>query len=402
MGYFDFFDSLVKKELMDQVNKHHFRKIIRKYRQGKATKEEIKFLEAYYDVFELNEDLISEENEKDYLQLRDAIKNNVDQRIDQHTSINPTTRLWIRYVAAASILIVLSVGIVSVFRKNKDADDIAAKKADDIPPGGNKATLTLANGTRILLDDAASGELARQAGVIITKTADGQLVYKAINDAADGEVLQNSISTPRGGQYKVVLPDGTNVWLNAASSITYPTAFKGTERLVTLTGEAYFEVAKNKEMPFKVKSELQMVKVLGTHFNINAYTDEAAVKTTLLEGAVEVASSKASITLSPGQQGLVEKDQNGAIIKRDVDTEQEVAWKNGVFSFKGEDLPSVMRQVARWYDIEVVFEGDVSEKKFYGEIARSSSLKNVFKILELYNVKFTLSGKTVSVSYKKP
>jgi transmembrane sensor len=391
---------------MDSADKQYFIKILTKYRLGNATNEEIKFLEAYYDVFELSDDLITNENEGDYISLKDAIKDAVDQRIKdyQKQSIAPRIKfLWVKYAAAALILFFLSFGVYFLTNNsNINNNNVAVNAYKGIVPGGNKALLTLGNGTRILLDDALKGEIARQAGVIITKMADGQLVYKALSSqTSQYQLLQNSIATPKGGQYKVILPDGTNVWLNASSSITYPTIFTGNERMVTLTGEAYFEVVKNKQMPFRVKSAMQTIEVLGTHFNINAYDDEAVVGTTLLEGSVKVTSPSSTATIAPGEQAVINRGSNGTIIKRQVDIDKEVAWKNGIFSFNGEDIRSVMRQVSRWYNIDVVYDKDIPHEKYFGEISRSSSLGDVFKILELNNVRFNIEGKTVTVSNKK-
>ncbi|MDR6940193.1 FecR family protein [Mucilaginibacter pocheonensis] len=388
---------------MDEPNKQYFIQILTKYRLGNATQEEIKFLESYYNLFDLNDDLITDENEADYLHLKDAIKANVDERIAQYTKkpvTIPSGSGWIRYAVAASILLFLSVGTYFFVRDTHKANNSAANTYKGIVPGTNKATLTLANGTTISLDDATNGQIAKQAGVKITKTADGQIVYQA--DATMREqAVQNTVTTPKGGQYKIILPDGTNVWLNAASSITYPTVFKGIERQVTLSGEGYFEVTKNKAMPFRVKSALQTIEVLGTHFNINAYADEALVKTTLLEGSVKVTSATNSILIVPGEQAVINRAGNGDITKQQVNLDKEVAWKNGVFSFANEDIRGVMRQVSRWYNIDVVYEGDMPTEKFFGEISRSSNLTDVFRILELNNMRFAVQGKTVKVSYGK-
>jgi hypothetical protein len=391
---------------MNDTGRQYLIQILKKYREGEATSEEKIFLEAYYNTFDLNEDVITEDNEAKYARLKAAIKNIVDQRIElyQKKQVSGKVRsLWIRYVAAASILIFISFGSY-LFIRNHSAKNtsIAHNAYKGIVPGGNKAILKLANGLMIALDDAMKGEIARQAGVTITKTADGQVVYHAAaGDSSQEKSVENAISTPRGGQYKVILPDGTAVWLNAASSITYPTQFKNTERVVSLTGEAYFEVTKNKQAPFKVKSVLQTIEVLGTHFNINAYADEAAVATTLLEGSVKVTSASASALISPGEQALISRVGEGGIAKRQVNTDKEVAWKNGVFSFEGEDVRSIMRQVGRWYDIEVAYAGNIPREKYFGEISRSSSLADVFKILELNNLRFNVEGKTVTVAYKK-
>ena len=388
---------------MDEPNKQYFIQILTKYRLGNATQEEIKFLESYYNLFDLNNDFITDENEADYLYLKDAIKANVDERIAQYTKkpvTIPSGSGWIRYAVAASILLFLWVGTYFFVRDTHKANNSAANIYKGIVPGTNKAMLTLANGTTISLDDAINGQIAKQAGVKITKTADGQIIYQA--DATMREqAVQNTVTTPKGGQYKIILPDGTNVWLNAASSITYPTVFKGIERQVTLSGEGYFEVTKNKAMPFRVKSALQTIEVLGTHFNINAYADEALVKTTLLEGSVKVTSATNSILIVPGEQAVINRAGNGDITKQQVNLDKEIAWKNGVFSFANEDIRGVMRQVSRWYNIDVVYEGDMPTEKFFGEISRSSNLTDVFRILELNNMRFAVQGKTVKVSYGK-
>ncbi|MEO3403945.1 FecR domain-containing protein [Mucilaginibacter sp. CAU 1740] len=387
---------------MDEANKEYFKVLLTKYRLGEATNEEIKFLEAYYNLFELTDNLITDENEADYLPLKNTMKANIDQKIAQYEKkplTMPSKHGWTKYAVAASILLFIWVGAYFFTRSGHKADHVAANNYSNIKPGGNKATLTLGNGKTITLDDTTNGQIAQQAGVLISKNANGEIVYTAAQST--DEVLENTIATPKGGQYKVILPDGTNVWLNAASSLTYPTAFKGTERLVTLNGEGYFEVTKNKQMPFRVHSAGQTVEVLGTHFDINAYADEAVVKTTLLEGSVKVSVQANSATIVPGQQAQFAKGGAGIIRLEKVDTDKEVAWKNGVFSFADEDIRTVMRQVSRWYDIDVVYNGKIPDEKFYGEISRSSNLADVFKILELNNMKFDVDGKTVTVSYGK-
>jgi len=263
-----------------------------------------------------------------------------------------------------------------------------------IKPGNNRAYLTLANGKRISLTDAANGELAREAGVEISKTANGQIIYKIFNNAHHNEELINTIETPKGGQYQVLLPDGSKVWLNAASKFSYPVSFKNNkERMVTLNGEAYFEVAKDKQHPFIVKSEGQEVAVLGTHFNINSYTDEDATKTTLLEGSVKVNDAM----LKPGQQSVL----SGKKIKvLPADIESSVAWKNGDFIFKGEDFRTNMRKIARWYDVDIEYEPGLNEHvELGGWVSRSSKLSEVLSRIELAgSVHFKVEGRRVLVT----
>ncbi|EHQ28060.1 FecR family protein [Mucilaginibacter paludis] len=390
---------------MNYAQRQYFIQILSKYRLGTATTEEIKFLETYYNTFELNEDLITSENEDDYLFLKEQIKDIIDVQIGpyQKKSIDMVARpMWQKYLAAASVLIFLSIAAFFFVPKSAKKQ-MAANAYKGIVPGGNKAMLTLASGKKIILDGAAQGEIAQQAGVRITKTADGQIVYNVLADDKNTAAgLQNTITTPRGGQYKVILPDGTKVWLNAASSLSYPASFHGEERLVTLNGEAYFEVARNPDMPFKVKSDLQTIEVLGTHFNVNAYADESALQTTLLEGSVKIVSGKNSGIIVPGEKAVINRNGNGTIITRKANLDKETAWKNGVFSFDNDDIKSVMRQVCRWYDINVVYADNLPSEKYFGEIPRNSNLAGVFEILELNNVKFDVEGKTVKVSYNKP
>ncbi|MCC8408178.1 DUF4974 domain-containing protein [Mucilaginibacter sp. UR6-1] len=380
---------------MNDLEKRYFTDLLKKYRTGKATEEETNFLIAYYNVFEISEDIVDDNNDEDYIPVKQLIKNRVDKQIGFKDK-NHFKSVWLRYAAAAVILIGITVGGYALLQ-NKAQKQIAGV-VHDAAPGSNKAVLTLANGQRIVLDDSGKGEIAKQPGISITKTADGQIVYQVTNAQANAgeQAVQNTFSTPKGGQYNIILPDGTRVFLNAASTLTYPSYFSGSERLVSLTGEAYFEVAKNKSMPFRVRSQGQTVEVLGTHFNINAYADEQSIKTTLLEGAVKVLNNTSSVTITPGQQAVV---TGNTITRHDVDTGEETAWKDGVFAFEDADLRSVMRQISRWYDVDVVYDDNLPDDKFYGEISRNSKLSEVFKILELNNFKFRINGKTVTVSY---
>ncbi|HET8828700.1 MAG TPA: FecR family protein, partial [Pelobium sp.] len=277
-----------------------------------------------------------------------------------------------------------------VFEKisNKEILSKAQSIKKEILPGGNKAVLTLSDGSKINLDSTVNGEVAAQSGINIYKTNDGQLIYKIVSSSEPEnkrELLYNTISTPNGGQYQINLPDGTRVWLNAASSLRYPIGFNDKERTIQLTGEAYFEVAKiimpdGSLKPFKVISENQTVEVLGTHFNINAYTDEPFVRTTLLEGKVSVSTSlHDQKILSPGQQSVV-KDQ---IDVKNVDAREEVAWKNGLFRFNSQNIASIMRQIARWYDVEVIYKGNITEETFSGSISKYANVTEVLQMLEL-------------------
>jgi ferric-dicitrate binding protein FerR (iron transport regulator) len=266
---------------------------------------------------------------------------------------------------------------------------------NDVLPGGDKAVLTLADGSTIVLDDAKDGALTQQGNAKIIKLG-GKLSYNLVNNTSK-EVAYNTISTPRGGQYQVELPDGTQVWLNAASSLRFPVAFIGKERRVDIEGEAYFEVARNKKMPFIAKTNGGEVQVLGTHFNVMAYQEENSVKTTLLEGSVKFVSSDRVSLLRPGQQAKLTRD--GQVMVNEVDVDQAVAWKNGLFVFNNDDVATVMRQLSRWYDVEIVYQTKNLKQFFVGEVPRSSRLSDVLKVLELTSdIRFEIDGKKVIVT----
>ncbi|NQX39367.1 protein of unknown function [Pedobacter steynii] len=315
----------------------------------------------------------------------------------------PVTRKisWYRYAAAALAFITVSAGLYLYSLNNRS--DIKQQNGsvyvNAIPAATNKATLKLANGSTINLDKASNGEIAEQSGVTVTKTGDGKLVYE-ISKAAVATSGFNTITTPRGGVYQVNLPDGTRVWLNAASSLKYPAAFNGRERKVELSGEAYFEVAKMK-IPFLVKTAQQEVAVLGTHFNINAYTDEGKTKTTLFEGSVRVAladqqasKSVRSQILAPGQQSTVGSNRLNVSA---VDLDEALAWKNGYFQFNEENLVNIMKQLSRWYDVDVRFEGKPSEELFLLKVPRTLGLSDVLKILATNGINFKIEGRTLIV-----
>ncbi|HXO74380.1 MAG TPA: FecR domain-containing protein, partial [Puia sp.] len=280
--------------------------------------------------------------------------------------------------------------------------------------GGNRAILTLANGSLIVLDSARTGQLAQQQNTAIEKTGEGRIRFVANNGdgapagAAVGksaaatkptadEALYNSISTPRGGQYGVTLADGTRVILNAESSLRFPTAFTGNDRSVRLSGEAWFEIAPDKSHPFIVTSGDQDIKVLGTQFNLNAYDDEPFIKTTLQSGSVVISSRSThqSHSLSPGQQSIL-TGTNLSISEADI--EEATAWKNGYFMFESEGISTIMRKIARWYDVEIRFDGPPPPDKFNGSVQRFVNVSQVLKKLELTNkVHFTIEGRTISV-----
>jgi ferric-dicitrate binding protein FerR (iron transport regulator) len=310
---------------------------------------------------------------------------------------------WRKWTAAAAAAILLvSAGYYFLNRPvNKTADTPVIVKANDVAPGGDGAILTLANGEKIVLDSAANGKLAVDGNAAITKTGNGQLAYKTIKSGklqATNQIAYNTLTTPRGKKTHVTLADGTQVWLNASSSIRFPTNFTGTDRTVEITGEAYFEVAKNTAMPFIVKKSGTDygVQVLGTSFNVNAYDDESAIRTTLLDGSVRVYQGAAGGLLKPGQQAVC-NGQGKIDVINDVNIGNVMAWKNGVFHFDRSDIGTVMRQIARWYDVDVTYKGTITQH-FGGTISRDVNVSRVFDMLEMTGaVKFSIEGRKVTV-----
>ncbi|WP_316818218.1 FecR family protein [Pedobacter nyackensis] len=310
-------------------------------------------------------------------------------------------RLWM--AAAAVLLLVLTAGVLFLKSNHLPSGKVnTIAKNDDILPGGNKATLTLANGEHVALTDSTMNQLANQAGSSISKTANGILIYKANALASNsgtetGEVVFNTLRTPRGGQFQIVLPDGTHVWLNAASSLKFPAAFKGKKRQVELNGEAYFEVAKNKKMPFTVHTKNQEIEVLGTHFNVSSYDEETTTKTTLLEGSVKVVAQNNQRVLVPGEQAQINNSTKKIKVQL-ANVDEAIAWKNGYFVFNDEKLESIMQRVSRWYDVDCQFEGDLGNLSFLGEVERSKNISSLLKVLESTgNVHFKIEGRKIIV-----
>ncbi|GAA4311122.1 FecR family protein [Compostibacter hankyongensis] len=310
---------------------------------------------------------------------------------------------WLRAAAVAALLILPAAGGFILWQRARNPlkTPVASRTmppGDDIAPGSNKAVLVLANGTSIPLDSSGNGLLTRQGSTRVLKLRGGQLAYEAQGEKrkASDEVSFNTLTTPPGGEYQVVLPDNSKVWLNAASSLRFPTAFTTGKREVELTGEAYFEVAEDKDRPFEVKVNDMHVKVLGTHFNVMAYGDESSVKTTLLEGGVKVSQGETEALLKPGQQADLDKSARHIRIRK-ADMEEVMAWKEGLFHFDGDDLPSIMRKIARWYDMEVSYEEGLPAGHFTGVISRDNNLAQVLKVLELSGIHFSIEGRTIRV-----
>jgi ferric-dicitrate binding protein FerR (iron transport regulator) len=356
---------------------------------------------------ERNKELFDELKDKDNLIKELALHHQFDveagkQIIEQKKHKRRIIKLtWYRYAAAAVVL--MAVASVWVFNHNSKTNTkpngnnntIAVQK--DIPPGEIKAVLTLADGSKIYLDSAGNGKLADQAGITISNE-NGQLVYKQ-NGTATNAAQYNTLTTAKGETFVAQLADGTLAWLNAGSSIRYPVAFTGSERVVEITGEVYFEVKHDATKPFHVKANGMDIQVLGTHFNVNDYNDEASIKTTLIEGSLKVSAGDKIKILKPRQQAQVFNSANEAAIRviSDVNTDEVIAWKNGLFNFNGADIPTALRQLARWYNIEVVYEGEIPKDKFMGEVGRDLTLSQALKILERAGLQFKVDGRKLIV-----
>lgn len=378
------------------------------YSAGKATDEEEQELFSW--VAEGNEQPVKEHIDKlvssyhsdeaalpvDWGQLYQRIIEEKNAR-----DIRPPVRkmTWIRW-AAASVILLMGAGYYFFIAartggSQKELVNIEQIRNDVAPPDAVNAVLTLANGKRVILDTAGNGMLAMQGAVEVRKLPDGQIAYQGTNK----EPQYNTLSNPRGSKVLgLTLADGSRVWLNAASSLRYPTAFTGNDRKVEITGEAYFEVAHNPAMPFVVSKGGTTVQVLGTHFNVNAYDDERSLNVTLLQGSVSVSTvgGRQPRVIRPGEQAQVEKDGTIELVNS-VDLDEVMAWKNGLFSFKGAGIESIMRQVARWYDVDVVFEKQVTER-FYAEVSMSTNVSTLLKMLEATKaVQFSIEGKTIRV-----
>lgn len=385
--------------------KYVIAELITKQLQHSITDEEAIVLKAWLDASASNKALyeefstassLSEElailsqfnPSEDLDKLKNAMINTLPQK-RRATSLN--IKFW---SSIAAIFIAIFTSIIYFFpQKIKISKDVIALN-NQILPGCDKATLKLADGTIIVLDDSLDGFQANQKNVKL-RIRDGEILYQSTSNTE--EVIFNTVVTPRGGQFKLVLSDGTKVWLNAASSIKYPTVFVGNERLIELTGEAYFEVSHNTSKPFKVLLQgIGQVDAIGTAFNINAYPEEGVIKTSLIQGKVKVNMGGNTNYLQPGQQSLLNKAGH-FIIKDNLDMDEVVAWKNGLFIFKQSNVQDIMRQMARWYAIDVVYNGKISQETFSGIVNRNSNLSEVLKIMEVGGVRFKIEDKIIYV-----
>ena len=354
---------------------------------------------ASMDNQRLFEKLIDEKNLDEWQQQKEKVDTTAAlENIKSKISFRPKRKsaersVWL-YAAAACILagIMFTFLLISKNQFKKQPDMVQTKPAD-IAPGADRATLRLSDGTLVRLDAIKNGNLTTQGNTHITKLDSGQLAYQQVNPTALPQAESyNTLSTPAGGQYKVILPDGTKVWLNASSSLKYPTVFGGAKRMVELTGEGYFEVAKDPMFPFEVKVNGAVVQVLGTHFNVNGYADEPDTKVVLAEGSVRFNNF---LVLKPGEAAALSK--NGNMSKGRADTEQALAWKNGQFVFKETPIDVLMRQVARWYNAEIIYGADIKDH-FNATISRDTPVSRLLHLLEATGeVHFSIEGNKITV-----
>lgn len=359
-------------------DEHKLRELITNALQGNAPKAETVEMKAVYD------------------RVYDRINQSIEMG-EERASV-PLFRHKIKWAAAA--VLVFSIGLYQYLNPRAVMDRSSALSSD-IAPGGNNALLTLADGSTVSLNDIASGTHINLA----SKKKDGQLVYRPGTAEKDVRPEYNTLSTPRGGQYMVILPDETKVWLNAASSLKFPVVFSDSTREVELMGEAYFEVAKRtkggktgaERVPFIVRSGTQQIEVLGTSFNVMAYEDEPFMKTTLLEGNVKISNLKTlkSNFLIPGQQSHM--DRSGSIEIAEVNTEEEAAWKDGYFDFRRDNIQDIMRELSRWYDVEVIYQGRIPRDEYVGKIRRSVTLSQALKMLKISHVRFKIKGRKIII-----
>jgi transmembrane sensor len=394
------------------MDKQSFFSLLDKYQDGTASPAEKALIEAYYHRLEKagTTELTPEEEAA----LKEAMYQQIAANIlEADTKVIPIKRKNYRLAAAAAVLLTV-IGAGSYFwLLNKpvaipEPHVTGSVKPHDLPPGRDAAVLTLADGKTIILD-SANGTISQQGGATVINL-NGQVSYaKAAGKDNQSAIVYNTVSTARGNQYQLILADGSKVWLNSASSLRFPTSFTGNSREVELDGEGYFEIAtlrlpSGQKMPFHVKTKSQDIEVLGTHFNVNAYNDEEAEKTTLLEGKVKIVNGESSMVngqkqaaiLQPGEQALI-SGNSPLTIDHSPDIDKVMAWKNGWFEFDKTDIRTIMRQISRWYDVDVRYETKTDSEKYGGRISRNLNLSSILKMLENYGVHFKLEGKTVTV-----
>ena len=357
-----------------------------RYEKGDATVEDIAFFESFYIQFNNQSFAVNDEEKLADVEL-------AWQHIEKSIGMSKR-QIWWPWLSAAALLLLIS-GVCLYIISSHRQRALPAQYANDVPPGAHRAILKLSNGRTIALDDQHKGFIAKDASATIRKNAAGEISYES--PAAAQQIALNTMTTPMGGTYQLKLADGTTATLDAGSSITYPVTFTGKERKVEITGQVYFEVAHDARKPFLVTFKGNVVKVLGTHFNINSYTDEPELKTTLLQGSILLTTGKSQTLLKPGEQGVLNQG-NGSVKVSAVNIRNEVSWTEDYFIFDKENIKEIMRQLSRWYGIEVVYTGPVTGEEFSGAISRNKNISQVLHMLEYSQaVHFKISGRRVIV-----
>lgn len=368
------------------MNEQAWLALLERVENGTATDEELGLYNAWCNSFQRQEAAVP-----DFEKLRaDMLR-----QINVQTGYRPVRRMIYRMGAAAAVLALLFTGGMYLYNQPTKQPLAQQKKT---PSDTSKIILTLADGSTIAVEDAQDGEVATQAGTKIIKLNNNQLTYRTVGSGETAPAGFNTLQTPRGEKYRIALPDGSLVWLNAASSLRFPTSFSGDERVVELDGEAYFEIAQYSTKPFKVKAGPMEVQVLGTEFNVMAYADEPNIKSTLVAGAVKLYTKDDQITLRPGQQGILADNGRNFKVKQ-VNAADVVAWKNGFFVFDDEEIAVIMRRIARWYDVDVILTPNVANRQFGVTISQQKDLASVLKSLEMTgSVKFKKEGRKITVT----
>lgn len=379
------------------------RELAKKWLAGESTPEEQQEFNDWYNQF--NDEQVELPASPRY--ARSQMETRIWEAIAFQTGIPPKEKdkhaisQWMRYAAAIIALFALGILAYVLFKNpatsnpSKTMTHEPTNPDADILPGGDRAVLFLGNGAQILLDTSKNGHLADDGGSTVLKVKDGQLAYTN-TESSPAVVSWNTLQTPRGGQYALVLPDGSRVWLNALSKLRFPTRFTEADRLVELEGEAYFEIAPDTHKPFHVKVNNMQVTVVGTHFNVMAYPNESAIQTTLLEGAVTVKMGTSETLLRPGQQASVD-NANGSIRTLSANTEQAVGWKNGFIYLSNTNIPSIMRQIERWYNIDVRYPNGEPEGTLSGKVLRNLTLSQLLHVVEASGIKCKQEGRILSV-----
>jgi len=375
------------------MNIKQAKELLSKYQAGISTDSENELVERWYNQLVETGEWKWSKGEKEMTQK--LIETRLMRKINadgQHQRLVFYRIRFQRWAAAAIILLLSAIGYFFINHHENKRQQISKVISNDVKaPQQNKAVIRLANGKMIYLDSVGNGALALQGNVQLIKLSNGQIAYTHKQGEVSTKMEYNTLSNPRGSKViHMVLSDGSKVWLDVASSITYPVSFTGKERRVSITGEAYFEVAHDAMKPFYVNHRDMNIRVLGTHFNVNAFEDEGAdIKVTLLEGKVNVNNQISKETLKPGQQAIV----NDKIkIINDVDLDEVMGWKNGYFEFNNSGLANVLSQVSRWYNVDVVYKGYNKPRQFMGEIQRDLNLSEILKILAKNGIQFQIEG----------